>query len=258
MAFVGVSALLLAASAGLTIDWCVSMSAMGGMPMPGGWTMSMTWMRMPGQSWPGAAAAFLRMWLVMMVAMMLPALVPMLTRYQRALGTARRGRLGRLTTLVGTGYLCVWALFGLVAFPLGAVLAEIAMRAPAVARAMPMATGVVVLIVGALQFTAWKARHLACCRGEHGYGGTPAHGAGAAWRHGLRLGLDCCCCCGSLMVLLLVGGAMDIAAMAVVTLAVTAERLARDGEPVARGVGFAIAGAGVLLVARAAGLNWSG
>jgi hypothetical protein len=28
------------------------MSALGEMPMPGGWTMSMAWMRMPGQTWP--------------------------------------------------------------------------------------------------------------------------------------------------------------------------------------------------------------
>jgi hypothetical protein len=48
-AFFGVSALLFAASAAATIVWCASMSAMGGMPMPGGWTMSMAWMRMPGQ-----------------------------------------------------------------------------------------------------------------------------------------------------------------------------------------------------------------
>jgi predicted metal-binding membrane protein len=77
-AFAGASALLFAGSATLTIAWCTSMSAMGGMPMPGGWTMSMAWMRMPGQTWPGAAASFLGMWVVMMVAMMLPSLVPML------------------------------------------------------------------------------------------------------------------------------------------------------------------------------------
>jgi predicted metal-binding membrane protein len=34
----------------------------------------MAWMRMPGQTWPGAAASFLGMWVVMMVAMMLPSL----------------------------------------------------------------------------------------------------------------------------------------------------------------------------------------
>ena len=83
-AFFGVSALLFAASAVVTIVWCASMSAMGEMPMPGGWTMSMAWMRMPGQTWPGAAASFLGMWVVMMVAMMLPSLVPMLRRYRQA------------------------------------------------------------------------------------------------------------------------------------------------------------------------------
>src|SRR5207302_5508750 len=67
-----VAALLFASSAAVTIVWCASMSAMGEMPMPGGWTMSMAWMRMPGQTWSGAAASFLGMWVVMMVAMMLP------------------------------------------------------------------------------------------------------------------------------------------------------------------------------------------
>jgi hypothetical protein len=60
-AFFGVSALVFAASAAVTIIWCDSMSSMGEMPMPGGWSMSMAWMRMPGQTWLGAGAAFLGM-----------------------------------------------------------------------------------------------------------------------------------------------------------------------------------------------------
>src|SRR6187397_885462 len=99
-AFVGIAALLFAVSAAVTIVWCTSMSAMGGMPMPGGWTMSMAWMRMPGQTWPGAAASFLGMWVVMMAAMMLPSLVPMLWRYRQAVRRSGGARLGRLTTLV--------------------------------------------------------------------------------------------------------------------------------------------------------------
>ena len=79
-AFFCVSALFFAASAAVTIVWGASMSAMGGMPMPGGWTMSMAWMRMPGQTWSGAAVSFLGMEVVMMIAMMLPSLVPMLWR----------------------------------------------------------------------------------------------------------------------------------------------------------------------------------
>ena len=54
--------------------------------MPGGWTMSMAWMRMPGQTWLGAAASFLGMWVGMMVAMMLPSLVPVLWRYREPVG----------------------------------------------------------------------------------------------------------------------------------------------------------------------------
>ena len=122
-AFLSISALVFVASAAVTIVWCGSMSAMGDMPMPGGWTMSMAWMRMPGQTWPRAAASFLGMWVVMMVAMMLPSLVPMLGRYRRAIAGTGRPRLGRLTALVGVGYFFVWTGFGMAAFPLGVALA---------------------------------------------------------------------------------------------------------------------------------------
>jgi predicted metal-binding membrane protein len=134
----GVSALLFAVSAAVTIVWCASMSAMGEMPMPGGWTMSMAWMRMPQQTWPGAAA-FLGMWVVTMVAMMLPSLVPMLWRYRLAVGRTGGTRLGRLTALVGVGYFFVWTVFGMAAFPLGVALAAIEMQSPALARAVPIA-----------------------------------------------------------------------------------------------------------------------
>ena len=43
--------------------------------------------------------------------------------------------------------------------------------------------------------------------------------------------------------------------MAVVTAAITVERLAPAGERVARGTGAVVVGAGLLLIARAAGLG---
>src|SRR6266481_1236186 len=253
-AFFAVSALIFAASAGGMIVWCTSMSQMGGMPMPGGWTMSMAWMRMPGQTWPGAAASFLGMWVVMMVAMMLPSLVPMLWRYRQAVGRTGDTRLGRLTALVGGGYFFVWTVFGMAAFPVGVALAALEIQQLALARAVPIAVGVVVLIAGALQFTAWKAHHLGCCRGAPGRGRLPAD-AGTAWRHGLRFGLDCSHCCAGLMVILLVIGVMDLRAMAVVTAAITVERLAPAGERVARATGAVAVGAGLFLIARAPGLG---
>jgi predicted metal-binding membrane protein len=254
-AFFGISALLFAASAAVTIAWCASMSAMGGMPMPGGWTMSMAWMRMPGQTWPGAAASFLGMWVAMMVAMMLPSLVPMLWRYRQAVGRAGETRLDRLTALVGVGYFFVWTVFGMAAFPLGAALTAVEMRLPVLARAAPIVGGAVVLIAGALQFTAWKARHLSCCREAPGCDRTLPADAGTAWRHGLRLGLHCSHCCAGLMAILLVIGVMDLRAMAVMAAAITVERLAPAGERVARAIGAVVVGAGLFLTARAAGLG---
>jgi predicted metal-binding membrane protein len=250
-AFIAVSALVFAAGTTLTIIGCKSMSAMGAMPMPGGWLLSMAWMRMPGGTWSGAAASFLGMWLVMMVAMMLPSLVPMLSRYRRAVAGSGTVRLGRVTALAGAAYFLVWASCGLIAYPLGVALAAIELRNPAFAAAVPVATGAIVLVAGALQFTGWKARHLACCRqGPDGGCRLPAD-AGSAWRHGLGLGVHCCRCCAGPTAILLATGVMDPRAMAVVTAAITIERLAPAGERAARALGTMAIGAGVFLIARA-------
>ena len=247
--FFAASALLFAASAALTIFWCSSMSRMG-MAMPGGWTMSMAWMRMPGQTWPEAAVSFLGMWVLMMVAMMLPSLVPMLRRYRQAVAETGVTQLGRLTWLVASGYFFVWTLVGMAAFPLGIALARIAMQQPALARAVPIAIAGIVGIAGVLQFTAWKERHLVSCRETPGSGRTLAADAGTAWRHGLQLGRHCSHCCAGLTAILLVIGVMDLRAMAVVGAAVTAERLAPAGERVSRAIGIVAVGAGLVLIAR--------
>jgi predicted metal-binding membrane protein len=250
-AFLGVSALLFSASAAGTIVWCGSMSAVGDMPMPGGWRMSMAWMRMPGQTWAGAAASFLGMWSVMMVAMMLPSLVPMLGRYRRAVVARGDPRLGRLTGLAGLAYFLVWTALGLAVFPAGVLLAAMEMRQPALARVVPLAVGVVVLLAGGLQLTRWKARQLACCREAAG-GGTLRSDAVTAWRHGLRLGLDCSRCCVGPMAILLVSGVMDLPVMALVAAAITIERLAPARYRVARGLGWIAVAAGLLLIGQAA------
>jgi len=123
------------------------------------------------------------------------------------------------------------------------------------ARAVPLAVGVAVLIAGTLQFSAWKARHLACCREAPGRALTLPADARTAWRYGLRLGLHCSFCCAGLMAILLVIGVMDLRVMAVVAAAITVEHLAPGGGRVARAIGVVIVGAGLFLIARAAGLG---
>jgi predicted metal-binding membrane protein len=248
--------LLFAVSGAATIIGCASMSAMREMPMPGGWTMSMMWMRMPEQTWIGATVSFLSMWIAMMVAMMLPSLTPVLLRYRQALASAGERRLGRLNALVALGYFCVWMVFGMAAFPLGVALAAMEMRLPALARGVPVAVGAIVFIAGALQFTAWKARQLACCRAAFacrpaGHGHPWPANTGEAWQYGLRLGLRCCYCCAGPTAILFVCGVMNLGAMAVVSALITAERLAPRGERVARAIGAMVIGVGLFLIARA-------
>jgi predicted metal-binding membrane protein len=254
-AFFGGAALAFGIGAALTAFWCASMSTMGQMAMPGGWVMSTVWMRMPGQTWCGAAASFLGMWLAMMTAMMLPSLVPALWRYRQAAIGAGGMRLARSTALVSAGYFVVWAAVGMAAFGAGVALAAIEMQEPSLALGVPLAVGVVVLIAGVLQFTTWKLRHLACCRQGPGPDGASPADALTAWRHGLRLGVHCSCSCAGLTAVLLVLGVMDLRVMAAVTAAITLERLAPAGERVARAIGAIVNGAGLLLIARAAGLG---
>jgi predicted metal-binding membrane protein len=253
--FLGTSALLFVGSAALTAAWCASMSKMGGMPMPGGWTMSMTWMRMPEQSWAEAAASFVGMWVVMMVAMMMPSLAPALWRYREAMRLAGEVRLASLTTLAGFGYFFVWTVIGTAAFALGVALAGAEMESPALARGVPVVAGVVVLFAGMLQFTTLKTHHLACWRRAQRHDCTLAANAGTAWRYGLRLGIRCIFGCAGLTAVLLAVGVMDLKGMAFVTAAITAERLAPAGKRVAQAVGALVVGAGLLLIARAVSLR---
>jgi predicted metal-binding membrane protein len=139
-------------------------------------------------------------------------------------------------------------------FSLGVSLAALEMQVPALASALPIAVGAVVLIAGVLQFTAWKAHHLACCREAMRRGRTLPADALTAWRHGLRLGLHCSYSSAGLTAILLVVGGMELRVMLAVTAAITVERLASDGARVARSIGAIVIGAGVILIARAAGV----
>jgi predicted metal-binding membrane protein len=183
--------------------------------------------------------------------------VPMLRRYAEAVAALHGARdgasVGPLVAVAGAGYFSVWAAAGLALFPAGAALAALEMERPAVARAVPLAIAAVLLISGAWQFSAGKARALACCGAAPGHGRAATPGVRAAWRHGLRLGVLCLRCCGNLMAVLVVVGVMDLATMALVTAAITAERVAPAGDRVARAIGVVLVAVGAIALVRAAG-----
>src|SRR5437870_4647589 len=127
--FLTLSALLFVASAAGTILWSRAMAE--GMAMPGGWTVSMAWMPMPGETRLAAAAGFLAMWVAMMGAMMMPSLVPTLARDRPALESPS-------PALAGAGYFAVWAVMGAGVYVVGTVLVAAELRWPALAPAMPI------------------------------------------------------------------------------------------------------------------------
>jgi predicted metal-binding membrane protein len=221
-AFIAICAAVFVAAWVVTIQWCGAMNGMPGMEMAGGWTMSMTWMRMPGQTWLDHFSMFMGMWMVMQVAMMMPVLAPMLLRYRKALDEPARSRESSLTLLVASGYFMVWSVSGAVIYPLGVALGTATMEMPQLSRLVPQAATLVLMTAAALQFSPWKARQLACCRDVLLSGGSC--GARAAALHGARFGLRCVYCCGTLTMALLVVGVMDLRAMMLVTVVITIER----------------------------------
>jgi len=244
-----------AAAVWATLAQHASMDATGGMPMAGGWTLSAGWLRPCGWRAGRAFAAFAGMWGAMTVTMMLPVLAPVLWRYRQTLGMVGAARAAAFVAVAGAGYFSVWVALGVVAFPVGRALAVEATRLPALAAAMPFAAGALVIGAGALQFSGWKMRRLACCRHAPAGAGARSMAAetGAAWRHGVRAARRCGACCGNLMAIALAAGVMDLRVMAVVTVAIAAERLAPAGGRVARIVGGVAIGAGATMIACAAG-----
>jgi predicted metal-binding membrane protein len=201
-------------------------------------------------TWYGAVADYLALWMAMMVPMMLPSLMPMLSRYQRAVRADSGAAPLPLTAVAAAAYFVVWALVGgaacLAEGGLGALRAQWEILGPD----NPVPVGVVLLVAGVVQLSAWKARQLARCRDGAACGRPREVGARAAWRYGLRLGVRCSLCCGSLMLALLACGMMNLLATAAVMCAISAERLASAPLRVARLSGVAILAAGLLTIAR--------
>jgi len=232
-AFLVGSALLFAACAAATARWCWSTSP--GMPMPGGGSLA-------------EAAVFVGVWAVMMVAMMLPSLVPALLGYRRLLREAHVRRVGPPTLLAGVGYFLVWAGAGVVVYLLGVGLMTAEMRWPVLAPSTPRAGGAVLLLAGALQLTAWKTRQLERCRMGLLCGRAPSGTGWAACWDGVRYGVHCCLCCAGFMLALLGAGMMDLGAVAGIAALITLERVAGRPEPAARAAGIVLLAAGALRI----------
>jgi predicted metal-binding membrane protein len=167
---------------------------------------------------------FIAIWLAMMAAMMLPAIGPAASIDGRIVGGLA----------FSAGFLMPWALYGVAAFGVFAAAGRLVEQSPAVARWLGVGF---FAVAGIYQFTPWKRAALEHCRAlMHRSVASPAVHLSA----GLRDGAVCVGCCWALMTTLVAVGAMNLFAMAGLSLIIFAEKILPRPRQVAAVAGLAL------------------
>jgi predicted metal-binding membrane protein len=178
---------------------------------------------------PGALGFFIGTWVVMMAAMMFPAVAPMVVAH-RVLRHERRSHAARAnvgdTGLFLAGYLAVWAWAGLLGYGLLEAGRSLDGGLLAWDRAGRLLAAGVLLAAALYQLTPSKRACLSRCRNRTAF-------LLSGWRDGrdgaLRMGIEhgawCLGCCWTLMAALFALGAMSVAWMVLIAALIAAERL---------------------------------
>ncbi|WP_240008768.1 DUF2182 domain-containing protein [Aquipseudomonas campi] len=204
-------------------------------------------MRMPPADWLSLQGLFaFGMWLVMMQAMMLPAVLPMILLYRRCLLRDRQ-YVAKLW-LFCAAYVLIWAGFALLMSGLQALGEYLGVLDPMSLRLPPALGAAALLLAGLYQLSQAKAACLSHCQSPLGFLQHHARpGLSGAWFTGLHHGLYCLGCCWALMLILLVVGAMSLWGMVLLSLLVLAEKLLPLGIGWRRCSGALLISSGLLL-----------
>lgn len=212
-----------------------AMSGMA-MPMPFGWF------------------SIVAMWWTMMIAMMVPGAAPLVLLYGavRRKASPAQGSTYASSMFVVAGYLLVWLFFSLVAAAVQWALVRAGLvSAMLMSSSSAILSGTVLAGAGIYQLSPLKRVCLAHCRGPVQF--LAMHwraGRFGAFAMGFRHGLWCVGCCWLLMLLLFVGGVMNVAWIAALTLLVLLEKIAPAGRVASKACGaLLLAWAAATLVA---------
>ena len=189
---------------------------------------------------PPPLSALVLMWSLMMVAMMLPSAAPAILLYGRVRAIRGGDDVAR-TWVFLAGYLAIWLLFAILA-----AFAQSLLAGPSMALSGETAPAVLLIAAGVYQLSPLKSACLRECR-------SPAQFISRHWRRGvtgaLRLGMlhggYCVGCCWLLMALLFVGGVMNFAWIAALTLIIGIEKLVPRGEWLGRAAGVGLIAWGI-------------
>jgi predicted metal-binding membrane protein len=191
----------------------------------------------------GGFIPFVLGWTAMMVAMMIPATLPLILLYR----VVARQRLNPIQARVGLtalflGYIAVWTIAGLPVY-------FYALTAEAIGSYAILLPAVLLVIGGSYQFTSLKRScHTRCSSPLFFLMQKWKPGTTGALRLGVLHGLDCLGCCAGLMVGLIALGMMNLALVFTVALIIFAEKTLPESHRIARPLGvLMMTGAVVLL-----------
>ena len=201
------------------------------MPTSPAWTLANLW-------------AILSMWAVMMAAMMLPSALPAVLTFARL--CERGGEYPRFFAFAGA-YVLVWIGFSAAGAAVQWVLQFEGQINPMIVSTSSTLSASLLLIAGVYQFSPLKRVCLSNCRTPMGFLlGEWRSGIRGALVMGFRHGCYCLGCCWALMALLFVGGAMNIAWIAALSIAVAIEKMAPQGDRIALWLGVGLIAAGAM------------
>jgi predicted metal-binding membrane protein len=173
------------------------------------------------------------MWWIMMIAMMTPSVAPLVLLYGRVMRHHGQHAPAAYAGLL-LGYLSVWGLFSLAAAAVQLVLQSSALTSSMMLWSQSaLLSASVLALAGLYQLSPLKRACLGQCRGPVEF--LTRHwrpGRAGAFRMGLVHGSYCVGCCWLLMALLFVGGVMNLAWIALLTVLVLAEKLSPAGPAV--------------------------
>jgi len=198
----------------------------------------------------GETAGLAIMWIVMMIAMMIPSVAPVILLFA---SISRRRRVqGVLATPVSVftlGYLLAWTGYAVLAALTQSALHSAALLSPAMASGSPLLGGGLLMLAGAYQWLPVKGACLSHCRSPLGFFTTEwREGVSGALLMGLRHGSYCVGCCWALMALLFVVGVMNLLWVVAIAGFVLAEKVVPNGRLLGRITGVLLAGWGLWMV----------
>jgi predicted metal-binding membrane protein len=197
----------------------------------------------PGAWPPASLLPLFIMWVVMMVAMMLPSATPMILTFAAVARNRRQHQRPYVPVVVfASGYLVIWGGFSVVATVAQWLLHRAALLSPMMVSRSALLGGVLLLLAGVFQFTPLKRSCLIHCRAPLEFISTRwREGWGGAFLMGLEHGRFCTGCCWALMALLFVLGVMNLLWIAVLTILVGLEKILPRRSYISRGTGVLLA-----------------